>query len=243
MKLSSRIFAIVLVIVLLGSMSVFAATEYWGNFSDYSAGLYSASHASYMYRTTTYAQARSIINSNSGSLPPGTMGVNPRAYNATSGTLIITGGWHYTSGTSVGYDVPVDVTSFPGYVYSQGMTALWNGVGYTTRSTTASPNAQFKSPSRSIQINAAGETFGSSAYAESLEDEPDLVLAEGVGGMVGYVKSSDLNSGAAKSPEEAAKSTIDKNTRFIPLYESDGKTVIGRFKIAPDTERIITIVD
>ncbi|MDK9711400.1 hypothetical protein [Acidaminobacter sp.] len=148
MKLSSRIFGIVLVIVILGSMSVFAATEYWGNFSDYSAGLYSAS-----------------------------------------------------------------------------------------------PNAQFKSPSRSIQINAAGETFGSSAYAESLEDEPDLVLAEGVGGMVGYVKSSDLNSGAAKSPEEAAKSTIDKNTRFIPLYESDGKTVIGRFKIAPDTERIITIVD
>ena len=80
--------------------------------------------------------------------------------------------------------------------------------------------------------NASGQTYGSELYATSLETQPDLILAEGEDGTTGYVRSEDLNGDEPKSPEEAlAKQKMAASFRTIPLYDADGKTVIGKFKV------------
>lgn len=221
----------VAILLMASSVSVFA-TDYWGSSSSYSAGSYSARHASYMSVNASYSQARTKITSASGSLPPGTMGVKPRAYYA-SGSLAKSGSWSYTDGSYVSTDVPVDVSNLSGYMYSQGQTALWNGTSYTVATTTPSPNAQNMLAKISFKVNKSGQTYGSALFAS---EDPDLILTVGIDGVEGYIKSSDLNSDMAKSPEEAIKLMNSKNvdkSRFIPLYKSDGKTVIGEFEVSP----------
>ncbi|AGL01883.1 hypothetical protein [Desulfoscipio gibsoniae] len=89
------------------------------------------------------------------------------------------------------------------------------------------------------QINENGQTYGSAANATTEENEPDLILAEGEDGTIGYVLSKDLNGKQPKTPKEALE--IQRNTpstRIIPLYDVDGKTVIGEFKISKGTTKI-----
>lgn len=96
-------------------------------------------------------------------------------------------------------------------------------------------------------INEYGLTYGSGDQAISVETEPDLIAAIGVDGNEGYVYSKDLNGEMAKTPEEAAAQTralqeaaqnaVGKDgtstitVREIPLYEVEGKTIIGSFAI------------
>ena len=60
------------------------------------------------------------------------------------------------------------------------------------------------------------------------------MLAVGVGGTAGYVRATDLNGPMPKTPEEALRqmrSNAGKNRR-IPMYDIDGRTVIGVFVIS-----------
>ncbi len=80
--------------------------------------------------------------------------------------------------------------------------------------------------------NQNGQTYGSKADATSLDTEPDLISAVGIGGISGYVKRTDLDQSLPKTPEEAValtKYNLAHSTREIPLYAIDGKTVIGKF--------------
>ncbi|KXG74030.1 Regulatory protein BlaR1 [Fervidicola ferrireducens] len=80
------------------------------------------------------------------------------------------------------------------------------------------------------QVNEYGETYGPAIYAEVLGEEPDLIAAEGIDGTLGYVRSSDLNSPEPRTPEEAV--ALNKlGAKLIPLYDKDGRTVIGQFKM------------
>lgn len=82
--------------------------------------------------------------------------------------------------------------------------------------------------------NENGQTYGSSADADSLETEPDLIAALGVDGTEGYVKRTDLEGEMPRTPEEAIASMNNNeasNGRQIPLYAADGKTVIGVFNV------------
>ncbi len=102
-------------------------------------------------------------------------------------------------------------------------------------------------------VNANGQTYGSSLEAVSVETEPDLIAAIGIDGTEGYVLSKDLQEPSPKTPEEAVAQTkeIEKAAlaakakgsnivREIPLYDVDGRTVIGKFGIvAPDTNKDI----
>ncbi|AOY76165.1 hypothetical protein [Clostridium formicaceticum] len=93
------------------------------------------------------------------------------------------------------------------------------------------------------KVNENGQTYGSSLYAVSFETEPDLILAEGIDGTTGYVYAADLYGKAPKNPQEAIamqKANTDQE-RFIPLYASDGKTVIGEFRMSSVIEEDITI--
>ncbi|MDW7655726.1 MAG: hypothetical protein SCM11_00985 [Bacillota bacterium] len=78
-----------------------------------------------------------------------------------------------------------------------------------------------------IQINHRGERYGSAKYIDI--GMLDLVLAQGTNGEVGYVRASDLDEPAPKSPEEAA--SLITYSRTINLYAEDGTTIIGVFNI------------
>lgn len=93
------------------------------------------------------------------------------------------------------------------------------------------------SESDKYSVNENGETFGSieSAFVESdagrVLDEslfPDLILVENRDGLVGYVRREDFIIDYPVSPEDAER--VNEEARQpIPMYESDGITVIGSF--------------
>lgn len=88
--------------------------------------------------------------------------------------------------------------------------------------------------------NADGLSYGSALDAPSFEEIPDLVLAHGDGGTLGYVLKADLYD-APTSLEDVLRlpTEVDSNgtvalvepVREIPLYEVDGVTVIGTYTI------------
>ena len=71
---------------------------------------------------------------------------------------------------------------------------------------------------------------------ENISDEPDLIKAIGVDGVEGYVKKIDLydEENQPNTPEEAIEYMRNKSknrSKFIPVYEEDGKTIIGKYKL------------
>lgn len=81
-------------------------------------------------------------------------------------------------------------------------------------------------------VNASGQTYGPSAlldtYGMPLAEPPDLMLAQGVDGVVGYVYRDDLMGSEPATIEEAIASQRTSDQEF-PLYDRDGKTVIGTY--------------
>lgn len=65
-------------------------------------------------------------------------------------------------------------------------------------------------------VNSNGETYGNHIQAMELGYEADLILAEGESGVLGYVRASNLDG---------------QGSGCIPLYTSDGETVIGQYTI------------
>ncbi|WP_434510355.1 hypothetical protein [Desulfitobacterium sp. AusDCA] len=88
-----------------------------------------------------------------------------------------------------------------------------------------------------FQINQNGDTYGSLADVNTPGEEPDLVLAKGEDGTEGYLKLKDMWGEQPNNPEEAVaymkkqEEEKAKGHKYIPLYASDGKTVIGKFKV------------
>ena len=79
-------------------------------------------------------------------------------------------------------------------------------------------------------VNEQGQTYSHAPYGTGIVQDPDLMEALGTNGVQGYVKTTDLNEPSFFSPEEAiAFQEANKDGRSIPLYESDGTTVIGEF--------------
>jgi len=80
--------------------------------------------------------------------------------------------------------------------------------------------------------NEFGQTYGTLDSIEHLGEIPDLIKAMGVDGTVGYVYKDELYPPLGNTPEEALKLQAERDARgeyTIPLYESDGKTIIGEF--------------
>lgn len=94
-------------------------------------------------------------------------------------------------------------------------------------------------PAPIYQTNASGETYGSLSNASAVGSEPDLIKALGVDGKtIGYIRNTDLNraSDLPKTPQEAlAIQAKQSGPRRIPLYDVDGKTIIGEYEIEPGT--------
>lgn len=85
-----------------------------------------------------YVCARAVAaNSTSSDVPAGYLGSRPSMYKS-DGQLMWTGSWYYNSIPANSISVPVDATSIVS-IYSKGMTAAYNGDGYSTYSTYQSP--------------------------------------------------------------------------------------------------------
>jgi hypothetical protein len=97
-------------------------------------------------------------------------------------------------------------------------------------------------------VNANGQTYGLQGWTDDTHS-PDLIPAMGIDGTEGYINSSYSGHGPfpqPNNPEEAEvymqwlherqeeiKVTGEKYIWTIPLYASDGVTVIGEYGISP----------
>jgi len=116
--------------------------------------------------------------------------------------------------------------------------------GVDTVTITTSPNATWTLQAMYVNqvttpwgINASGETYG----VLNQNGTPDLVAVTiNQGSTHGYVKESELNcagGGDVKSPAEAVawdRGSQNRNVS-IPVYESDGVTVVGTFTVGSAT--------
>lgn len=83
-------------------------------------------------------------------------------------------------------------------------------------------------PVPTLEVNADGLTYGSALFANSAEDEPDLISVLADDEITeGYVYKTDLEEEAPASPAEARSAP----SRTVDVYEADGHTVIGSFTI------------
>lgn len=95
----------------------------------------------------------------------------------------------------------------------------------------ANTNQSIAAQNHKIKVNKNGQTYGSLMYVTQAGQEPDLVQAQGIDGTVGYVKFSDLMGPEVNTPEEAEAYMKEQHgPRLIPLYASDGETVIGQYR-------------
>ena len=83
-----------------------------------------------------------------------------------------------------------------------------------------------------LAVNARGETYG--VWGDG--PEPDLIAAMATNGREGYVRRTELDAAAGANPSTPAQALAWQSahageTTYIPVYESDGESVIGEFRV------------
>ena len=182
----------------------------------------------------TWASAR-ISRADSVSIPAGHTGVDARLYNS-SGTLVANSGYNYNSTPFTSRIVSSTHYTARGTFYAQSSFQIWNTNinNYQTYTSARTPNLQrsaIRLPEKeSCQINAQGLTYGSNFYATSMDEYPDLIKVMGINGHEGYVYCNDLYANVASTLEEGIMlAQQGEQTYSIPIYESDGMTVIDTY--------------
>lgn len=249
-KFHKTLFLISTVCILILSFSIVAFAAYADSPYKYATVYgYDYDFKARIYNTGTYVTAETLVVCNDGNVPTGYMGAQARLYNS-DGLLKLSSSWVYNDRELAGFNVLTKNYTTAGDYYSCGQVRLYNGDGYNTYTTYKSPIVTLGSTKSSLlkskgisnykyQINEYGETYGSAIYAEILGKEPDLIAAIGIDGTYGYVRSSDLTPPAPRTPEEAVAQN-NVGDKLIPLYDKDGRTVIGQFRIIAGQVEYIT---
>lgn len=125
-----------------------------------------------------------------------------------------------------------------GLVIISGLTFI--GVNSFTKHQNKSDNIKVYNKYE-IKENEYGQSYGSNLANTEYGNEPDLILVETDDGKLGYAYKDDFydTKNQPNNPEEALAYTemVEKNIKkkgyykAIPVYEKDGKTKIGSFKI------------
>ncbi|CEN75069.1 beta-lactamase inducer [[Clostridium] sordellii] len=125
-------------------------------------------------------------------------------------------------------------------VIGLAVSVLVSGYGIIT-SSSADDNGKISKTIDTIRgyfkTNDNGETYGTYIDKGDGEyEEPDLMAVIGVNDVEGYVKKVDLydEENQPNNPEEAIaymEKREKEGPRLIPVYEKDGKTVIGEYRI------------
>lgn len=84
-------------------------------------------------------------------------------------------------------------------------------------------------------VNANGDTYG----VTNDDGDPDLVAVQATNGLSGYAYATEIEGPTPTSPAEALaqQEANEGKSRSIPVYESDGETVIGEFVMGPGVGR------
>ena len=156
-------------------------------------------------------------------------------------TCLSAGAFTFPDGSSMVCD-EADMSRPPRFRTSSGVEPLAAGVDSVT--ITTSPTASWTLQATYVNqvttswgVNASGETYG----VANQNGTPDLVAVVFNGGSGhGYVKKSDLNcaaGGDVSSPAEAlAWDKVSQNRNVsVPVYDSDGTTVVGIFIVGDAT--------
>jgi hypothetical protein len=156
-------------------------------------------------------------------------------------TCLTAGTFYFPNGSSSVCDA-ADLIRPPNYRSGSEVVPLTAGVDTVTIKT--SPNATWtlramyvNQVTTSWGVNASGETYG----VQNQNGTPDLVAVVIDGGNInGYVKESELNCAAggdvASLADATAWDTASQNRNIsIPVYESDGVTVVGTFTVGSAT--------
>jgi hypothetical protein len=76
-----------------------------------------------------------------------------------------------------------------------------------------------------FDTNSFGQTYGSAEHVESDAALPDLIEAFGTDRTFGYIYAHELLLGS----EVTSNQSIPSSPRTVPLYDVDGRTVVGSF--------------
>jgi hypothetical protein len=76
---------------------------------------------------------------------------------------------------------------------------------------------------------------GDAGVAKDNGAQPDLIAAYATNGRFGYAYAEQLDGYRPTSPADALRWQAEHGdeSRSVPVYESDGETVIGEFVIQP----------
>ncbi|MEK8199660.1 hypothetical protein [Lysinibacillus sp. FSL M8-0134] len=181
--------------------------------------------------------ARGVVNMQS-YLPVGYVGINAKLYDNT-GRLMTSSNWVYnnTSGNigTMAVDTIKIVSSGSGTYYAKSEMQFYNGNGYNSYTSNATPYLQRSLvniiPNKSYEVNENNLTYGSNFYAKSIEDSPDLILAVGKNGVEGYVYSKDINLELNTLGEVLAYINAGQPNNTVPVYAKDGITIIDTFEL------------
>ena len=185
--------------------------------------------------------AQSKIYSTVGtSAAAGALGVRPRLFK--SGALCEAVDYQYNFYSTPELTAGTTATCGTGSYNSHGFVAVWNASKgtydqYVTFPSNplnwAAPAARSAKATSTITasdlksgVNAAGKSYGSAATDGA---QPDLILAIGTNGKVGYVRSVDLNNPVANNPQAALQAK--PAPRSIPLTDTSGTTTVGTFEV------------
>jgi hypothetical protein len=179
-----------------------------------------------------------------------TIDLGPRPATANDLSLKLTcvsvGTFTFPNGSNLSCDA-TDVSNPPILRTAGEVVPLSRGVDSVTITTSANASwtlqvAYVNQMTTSWGVNASGQTFG----VQNQQGTPDLLaVVINQGETHGYVESSELNcaaGGDVQTPAEAL--TWDKvsanRSVSIPVYESDGTTVIGTFVVG-DASQIVPL--
>ncbi len=112
--------------------------------------------------------------------------------------------------------------------------AVAGGVFIANAASAGSLPSRSQDPAPTYSHNSSGLTYGSGLDATTPQNQPDLTQAYGENGVLGYVRTTDLNPPDRPSIAAAQAAGLAGSAgRYVPLYTQDGKTVIGRFYLGP----------
>jgi hypothetical protein len=132
-------------------------------------------------------------------------------------------------------DVDKGTTSFGSFPLSDGQTAVEVRTDTSDASYRVEVSYENRTPTE-LAVNANGDTYGTSTTGLN----PDLLSVIATNGRFGYAYTEELDeingttaSRGFTSPEDALawQESRRGKTFSIPVYESDGETVIGEFVI------------
>jgi hypothetical protein len=150
-------------------------------------------------------------------------------------TCLTVGTFYFPNGSSESCDT-ADMSQLPLYRTASEVVPLAPGVDSVTITTSANHSWTLQATyvnqvTTAWGVNAKGETYG----VQNQSGTPDLIAVVIDQGTVhGYVEESELScaaGGGVNSPTEALKWDKESQNRniSIPVYESNGTTVIGTF--------------